>query len=112
MELVHKPKHDICHLCGVGATYPKHFLMFLIIIIIINIIIIFGLIKHLCKLFPIDLNNYMTLKRNISQTSTVGIFSWTCVGGCNPCGGCTMVAILFQIENLPKKSQNYSFDKF
>ena len=24
MEPVHEPKLDICHLCGLGATYPKH----------------------------------------------------------------------------------------
>ena len=24
MELVHEPKLDICHLRGLGATYPKH----------------------------------------------------------------------------------------
>ena len=24
VESVHKLKLDICHLCGLGATYPKH----------------------------------------------------------------------------------------
>ena len=24
MKLVHEPKLDIRHLCGLGATYPKH----------------------------------------------------------------------------------------
>ena len=26
MKLVHKPKLDICHLCGLGVAFPKHVL--------------------------------------------------------------------------------------
>ena len=38
-------------------------------------------------------------------TSSVGIFSWTCVGGWNPCGGCTIVTPLPQIAKLPKNQK-------
>ena len=51
---------------GLVAPYPKHF---------------FWLIP-MCKWFPIDSKICMTLKCSISYKSTIGIFSWTCVGGC------------------------------
>ena len=50
VEPVHKCQPDICHLHGLGATYPKH--VFLLIL--------------KCKLFPIDLKTCMTLKNDIS----------------------------------------------
>ena len=94
MELVHEPKINICHLRGFWATYHKH--VFLLI--------------PMCKWFPINLKISMTLKRNIF----LNIDCWNfLVGhvlvGVNPCGRCTIVALLPQIANLPKKSQNNDF---
>ena len=49
MGLVHKPKLDICHLCGLRASYPKHVLLI-----------------PTCKWFSIDLRICMAHKHNIS----------------------------------------------
>ena len=65
MKLVHEPKFGICHLYGLGTTYLKHVCLLI----------------PMCKCFAIDLKIYMALKRNISQTFTLGILSWTCAGG-------------------------------
>ena len=65
VESVHEPKLDICYLCGLGATYPKH---------------VFG--WSLCA-------NDSKLIRNLHEAQmqhiiniTIRISSWTCVGGC------------------------------
>ena len=77
---------DICHLCGLGATYPKN--VFLLI--------------PMCKWFPID----PTLKHIICLTSTIGNISWTCVYGCKSmwkvcnCGTAASIAKLPQIPKL------------
>jgi hypothetical protein len=65
------------------------------------------LLIPMCKWFPISLKFWMTPKSNKSQTSIVGIRSWTCVGGCKSmwkahnCGITTS-----NCKASPKKHQN------
>ena len=87
---VHKPNLDIRRLRGFGEAYPKH---------------VFFLLIPMCESFPTDLKICMTLKQNISQTSTVGIFSCTCVGGCKTTWKVCSCGTATRMAKLPKKSK-------
>ena len=85
----------ICHLHSLRAPNPKHVLLLLI---------------PMFKWFPIDLENYMTLKHNISQTSVIGIFYLDMCCGCksmwkvHSCGTATSNCIA-----SPKLTKTNSF---
>ena len=87
MEPDHEPKLDICHLCGLGATYPRNGFF----------------VDPYVKIIPHRYKICITIKRNISQTSIVIIFSWTRVDGR------ALVALSLQVAKLPKISQNNGF---
>jgi hypothetical protein len=96
LEPVHRPKLDICHLCGFkGNIYQTCF--FLLIPSYVQIIPNWHEFLH-------DTSNatypkYLLLDFWIGQV-------WT---GVNPRGRCTVVALLLQIESFPEKSQKPRF---
>ena len=93
VEPVHERLFDICHLRGLRVAYPKY--VFLLI--------------PMCKWFPIDLKICMTLKCSRSSTFTIGIFSWTCVGGCKSMWKVRSYAI---VASKCKASQSIMVSRF
>ena len=85
---------DICHRCGLGATYT---------------LILILLLLSLCandsncyeNLYDPQTYNVLTIYR--------WILSLTCLGDVNSCGSCTVVIPLPQIAKLTKKPQCNGF---
>ena len=95
MELVHKPKLDICHLCGLGALYPKH---------------VFGWSLHANDsqlIWKFAWHSNVANSKHLLLNNLVGHV----LVGVNPCGRCAVVALLPQIAKIPKKSKYDSFKK-